>query len=169
MIVLMAGLPASGKSTLCRELAVLTSGIVLNKDQIRAALFAPGDIEYSSGQDNFCVEVMLKTAAYVLNRDPQRVVFLDGRTFSMRCQIDEVVAAAVKLGQPWRILQCVCSEQTARTRIEQQTGSHPAKDRDYGLYLRVKERFEEITQSKTVIDTEQSLEACVALAREALN
>jgi hypothetical protein len=33
----------------------------------------------------------------------------------------------------------------------------------------VKERFEEITQSKTVIDTEQSLEACVALAWEALN
>ena len=168
MIVLMAGLPGSGKSTLCRELAVVTSGLVLSKDEIRAALFPSSSVEYSSEQDDFCMRVMLDAAAYTLKKDPQRIVFLDGRTFSRRYQLDQVVATAAELGQPWRILECVCSEQTARKRIKEQSGSHPAKDRDYELYLRLKERFQEITLPKTVMDTEQPLQACVALAREAL-
>jgi predicted kinase len=169
MIVLMAGLPGSGKSTLCRELAMLRSGMVLSKDEIRAALFPSPGVEYSREQDDFCMRVMLDAAAYILKKDPRRIVFLDGRTFSRRYQIDQVVATAAELGQPWRILECVCSEQTARMRIEEQSASHPAKDRDYGLYLRVKQQFQEITLPKTVIDTEQSLAACLGLAREALS
>ena len=45
MIILMAGLPGSGKTTLARELARHTEGCVLGKDEIRAALFSPDDIE----------------------------------------------------------------------------------------------------------------------------
>src|ERR1700733_5306097 len=97
MIVVMAGLPGSGKSTLCRELAVLTSGIVLSKDEIRTALFAPADIEYSSRQDDFCMQVVLLTTGYILKKTPQRFVFLDGRTFSRRYQLDPVIATAREL------------------------------------------------------------------------
>lgn len=168
MIVLMAGLPGTGKSTLCRELAAVTAGNVLSKDEIRAALFSASNIEYSTEQDDFCMHIMLETASFLVKKDPKSLVFLDGRTFSRHYQIDRVVAAAVELGQKWRILECVCSEETARRRIEEQLGTHPAKDRDYQLYLRVKERFEEITLPKTVIDTEQPLAACVAAARAAL-
>jgi predicted kinase len=167
MIVVMAGLPGSGKSTLCRELAVLTSGVVLSKDEIRNALFAPADIEYSSQQDDFCMQVVLATAGYILKKTPLRFVLLDGRTFSRRDQIDTVIATALELQQSWRILECVCSDRTARKRIEEQGPAHPAKDRDYELYLRMKQRYEQITLPKTVIDTEQALEVCVARARAA--
>jgi predicted kinase len=168
MIVLMAGLPGSGKSTLARELAARTSGHVLDKDQIRSTLFSSFEIEYSSEQDDFCIQVALETAGYVLRKDPQRFIFLDGRTFSRRAQIDVVLQAATELGQPWRILECVCSEETAQRRMEAQRGEHLASDRDFGLYLRIKAAWEEITLPKTVIDTEQALEACVARALQGL-
>ena len=53
------------------------AGCVLSKDEIRAALFAPDDIEYSTAQDDFCMDVMLQTAGFLLREDPERKVFLD--------------------------------------------------------------------------------------------
>jgi len=81
MIVLMAGLPGTGKSTLARELADRTSGRVLSKDEIRHAIFLPEEIEYSSRQDDFCMQQMLETARLLLSRNRTRVIFLDGRPF----------------------------------------------------------------------------------------
>jgi len=166
----MAGLPGTGKTTLARELAARTlsraSGRVLSKDEIRHALFSAAEIEYSSRQDDFCLDIMLETAGQLLRRDPDRFVFLDGRTFSRRYQIDNVTNAAAALHQSWRILECVCSEQVVRQRIEQQSasGEHPAGNRNFQLYLEVKSRFEAILLPKTVIDTGQPLQDCVEQA-----
>jgi adenylylsulfate kinase len=166
MIVLMAGLPGTGKSTLARELAARTSGRVLSKDEIRHAIFLPEEIKYSSRQDDFCLHLMMETAGYFLRRNSERVIFIDGRPFSRRYQIENVIAAASALQQPWRILECVCSQETARQRLASaaEEGSHPAGNRDFQLYLGVKERFEAITHPKTIIDAEQTLESCVMQA-----
>jgi predicted kinase len=166
MIVLMAGLPGTGKSRLARELALRTGGRVISKDEIRHALFAPDDIDYSARQDDFCVQIMLSTAGELLQADPTRIILLDGRTFSHSYQIENVVNAAASLHQGWRIIECVCSEDTARQRLERQAalGSHPAENRNSQLYLDVKSRFEAITLPKVVIDTEQPLPQCVELA-----
>ncbi len=168
MIVLMAGLPGSGKSTLARELSRRTSGRVLSKDEIRHAIFLPEEIEYSSRQDDYCLQIMMETAGYLLGRDRARMIFLDGRPFSRRYQIENVIGAADSLGQPWRILECVCSEETARVRLAADAEGHPAGNRDFQLYLEVKARFEAITHVKTVIDTERPLGTCVELALAAL-
>jgi len=168
MLVLMAGLPGTGKSTLCRTLAAELGGTVLDKDQIRSGLFPPADIEHSTGQDEFCMRVMLKVAGYLFRKNPTRLIFLDGRTFSRRYQLDRATGYAEAIGQPWRILECVCSGETARRRLESD-GAHLAANRDFRLYLQVKAQFEEITLPKTVINTDRPLAEAVALAKTALS
>ena len=162
----MAGLPGTGKTTLAHELARHTSGRVLSKDEFRHALFMPNEIEYSTRQDDFCQELMLKIAGYLLARDPDRRIFLDGRPFSRRYQIENVLSVADSLHQPWRIVECVCSGETARQRLNSDldAGQHPAGNRNFDLYLEVKERFEAITFPKAVIYTDGLVEDCVAQA-----
>jgi len=170
MIVLMAGLPGSGKSTLARKLAARTSGRVVSKDEVRHAIFTSEEIEYSSRQDDFCLRLMVEAAGYLLSQNPARYIFLDGRPFSRRYQIENVLNAAEAMRQPCRILECVCQEETARRRLEADvaTGAHAAGNRNFQLYLDVRARFETITFDKTVIDTEQSLATCVEQGLAAL-
>ena len=169
MLILMAGLPGSGKSALARALAAESGGTVLDKDEIRASLFSPGDIEYSTEQDDFCMGIMLKVAGHLFRKDPSRQVFIDGRTFSRTYQLARATGFAEALSQPWRILECVCSENTARERLAVDPAHHhPAANRDFNLYLQVQARFEEIVLPKTIVDTDQPLEACVRIAKAAL-
>jgi hypothetical protein len=111
--------------------------------------------------------VMLKVAGYLFRKDPARIVFLDGRTFSQTYQLKRATGFAEAIGQSWRILECTCSESTARRRLSHDS-NHVATNRNFDLHLKVKSRFEEITFPKTVIDTDQPLEACIHVATAAL-
>jgi hypothetical protein len=60
-------------------------------------------------------------------------------------------------------LECVCSDSTVRRRLEAdfESGTHLAGNRTYQMYLEVKSRFETIAHPKTIVDTDQPLEACI--------
>jgi predicted kinase len=156
MLLILAGLPGTGKSTLARALAERSGAYVLDKDGMRAALFPAKLIEYSREQNDFVVRVMLKVAGWILRREPGAIVILDGRPFAKKYQLDQVVAFAEWIKTPWRIVECTCAESTARARL--QSGTHPAADRDFAMYQRTRDEWEEIERPKLVVNTEGDVE-----------
>ncbi len=167
MIVLMAGLPGTGKTTLARELAGRTGGRVVSKDDVRHALFSVEEIEYSPRQDDFCLQIMLRDGGISFVAESRRgMMFLDGRPFSRRYQIENVLNAAdrcVSLGGYWNAF-ARRKQLGDGLQADAATGAHAAGNRDFQLYLEVKARFEAITFDKTVIDTDRSLDSCVEQA-----
>ncbi len=155
----MAGLPGTGKTTLARALAERVNGVVLSKDEVRAALFPEHLIDFSVEQDDLCMNAVIRAAQYLAKPECASFIFFDGRTFSRSYQIEQVITAAETCGAAWKILHLWCPDDVAKQRLEQDRAEdHLAKNRDFDLYLELKSRFEPITRPKLDVDTSQSLE-----------
>jgi adenylylsulfate kinase len=172
MLILMVGLPGTGKSTLSRALVERFGGFVIDKDIIRPALFGPSEVDYTVEQDDFCQDIMLETAAYLLKRKPKLRVFLDGRPFSREYQRERVGAAACQIGTELAVIECVASEETALARIRRdlESGAHLAANRTVDLYYVKRSDFERepVKEERLQISSDESLENCLAKAEKYL-
>jgi hypothetical protein len=101
------------------------------------------------------MQAIFHAATYIGKTFPQQPIIIDGRTFLRTKQIDGLFALARSLNETPRIIECVCSEEVSRQRLEHDLaqGHHPAKNRTYDLYLAVKEEAEPITAPHLVLDT----------------
>lgn len=173
MIVAMAGLPGVGKSTLARLIADslrrglvpgCADAVVLDKDQVRACLFPPSRMDYSRAQNDFCMDVLYRTAGWLVHRDRSLTVIIDGCTYSRSDQVTTLRGFGWELGENVRIIECVCDEEVALSRIEHDraTKCHPAGDRGATLYHTLRNAAEPIGRPKLVVDTGQSTELCLA-------
>jgi predicted kinase len=166
-VVLMAGLPATGKTTLAEALAANTGGLVLNKDCVREAMF-PGDwTEYTSEQDDVVMEAVYSAARYLLRHQKPPFLYLDGRTYRQRSHVDQAIALAEESGSSWKILHLVCDRNVIQERLA--NGTHIARNRNFELYLRLEQNSEPIERPFLLVDTAQplqsSLENCLAYLR----
>jgi predicted kinase len=163
LLVAMAGLPGTGKSTLAAALAEALPAVVLDKDKLRAGLIPTEKIEYSRAQDDYIFELLLKAAEYNLNRG--RNVILDGRTYTRRYQVERVELFAREQEADLRIIECVCPDELAFSRLENdlRTGGHPAGNRTTELYESMKATSEPITTEHLTLKTDQGVEALVVI------
>jgi predicted kinase len=138
-VLALCGLPGTGKSTLARALAPALDAAHLDKDVLRAALFAPGQIEHSREQDDLCCRLLYEVAAWLLRTGRRRAVVLDGRTYLRAGQLDPVRALARDGGARLALVECTCAPELARARLQQDVaqGAHPAGDRDPALHARL--------------------------------
>ncbi len=172
MLITMAGLPGTGKTTIADQLGKRLNAVVLNKDDIRAKLFSKETIYFSRKQDDLCMEVIFIISEYLLRANPEQTIIIDGRTFSKSYQVEQLLSRAESLKVKPVIIECVCDDAIAKQRLDndQRAGAHPAGNRTYKLYLALKEKAEPITVGHLVIDTskeslENSVERCVEYLR----
>jgi len=161
LLIAMAGLPGTGKSTLAAALAEALPAVLLEKDKLRAGLIPADRIEYSRAQDDYIFELLMKAAEYNLNRG--RHVILDGRTFTRRYQVDRVELFAKEHKADLRIIECICPEELALVRLQGdlQIGEHPAGNRTPELYQTLKAEIEQIVPDHIVVDTSCDLNTCL--------
>ena len=142
-VIVLVGLPGAGKSTLAGALARrLPDARVLDKDEVRHALFAPCD--YTSTERDVVFAAMLDAARYHLGRG--RAVIFDGLTFSRRAQVAAAEAVAEEAGAFAAVIVCDVPVEVAIERCEADAAagdSHLASNRDAALVRRVAREMEE--------------------------
>lgn len=166
----MTGLPGTGKSALAKAITAKLPALILDKDVLRAALFPPDKIKYSTRQNDFVMNIMLQLANFYIQSDPTQNIILDGRPFSKEYQVNTVVRYAHNHAWDLRFIYCTCPDEIIKARIEHDiaAGKHLAADRDFAMYLRVKAGYEPLKAPHLCVDTSKPLDVCVSRSLEYL-
>lgn len=147
MIVQLAGLPGTGKSTLAAAIGVRLGPacLVLDKDRVRFALYTSAHTEYSRCQDDFVISLLHQAAERHLASRMGATVILE-RTCTRAYQVSDVAALAARAGCPLALIECVCPDHVARRRLARGCDDgHPAENREFALYQKLKTEAEPIT------------------------
>lgn len=154
-MILMCGLPASGKSWLAPRLARPLRAAVLHSDVRRKTMAGvkpttrvKDDYEsglYSPQRKRATYRSLLEDAIEGLQAGHSVIV---DATFSRRAYRSEFVDAAARLGLPYYVVHVTSSDEVVRERlVRREREGRSASDADLAVYLREKESFEPPTET----------------------
>jgi len=138
MIIIVIGLPGTGKTTFSKGLADHLDALHLNTDIIRDQLCLRG--QYDRKTKNLIYKTMQEKAATAL-KEGQKVV-LDGTFYKKRLR-KNYIAFAKKLEKPIKWIELKATEKAIKERVQQKRTYSEA---DYEVYLKVKAAFEPMHQ-----------------------
>lgn len=157
VLIMMSGLPGSGKSHLSRILAERIRAVVIESDAVRKALFPQPcySADESTTVHRTCQQVMRR----LLTRGV-RVVF--DATNLVEFQREIIYSLARRSGARLLIVRAVAPEEVIRERLtRRQEGADSASDADWHVYRRMAHREQKIQQPHVCIDTTQDTEDAV--------
>jgi hypothetical protein len=146
MLVLVCGLPGSGKSTVAAAVNERLSGELLRTDEIRKALFDKPD--YTKEEKEFVYDQIEKLVEIWLMRG--KSVVIDG-TFYRKALRKRFIDISKGLKVPIKIVECVCGENVVEKRMGCRRGD--PSDADFCVYKKVKSQWEPIKEKHITVDT----------------
>jgi predicted kinase len=168
-LIVFAGLPGSGKTTLATLLAKEIGAVLLNKDVLRAALFVPEHIEYSSRQNDFCMELLYDLAGYHLRNFPDRDIIIDGRTYSKKQQVDRLLHRANEWPFDLFMIECRARMEMLLIRVQADGSQHLAQDRTVEMVKASYLAAEAMEVDRLIVPTDElSTSEALQLIREQL-
>ena len=147
-LYMVCGLPGTGKTTIAKELAKLTGGIVLRTDEIRKQILT--DPKYTPEEKGRVYEAMLRTAGSMLRVG--RDVILDA-TFHKEREREAAGRIARKAGKKLAVIEARCDEKTVMEHLRKREGKGDASDADFKVYKKIEKEWEPIEEKHFVIVT----------------
>jgi predicted kinase len=149
MLILICGLPATGKSTVARKLAKALGAEVLRTDIIRRELMA--EPTYSEDEKAMIYSAVFLIADYLVKHDVN--VIIDG-TFYRESYRKIPKKIAGKRGKRFFLIETRCPEDIVLRRLEKRKRNlRSPSDADVNVYHKIKGLFEEIKEDHFVVDT----------------
>ncbi len=149
MLILICGLPATGKSTVARRLAKALDAELLRTDIIRKDLIK--DPKYSEEEKEQVYGAVFLIADYLIKADVN--VVIDGTFYhnSLRNKAREI---AKKRGKRFFLIETRCPEDIVLKRLEgRKRNLRSPSDADVEVYYKIKGLFEEIEGEHIEIET----------------
>lgn len=155
MLLLIAGLPGTGKTSIARAFAALSGARHLNSDALRRELGLMG--HYRPEDKERVYQTLLLRAREALLRGETVVIDSTFYKESIRAPFR---ALARDCGSDLRWVEVTASEASLRERL-----SHPRPDSeaDFGVYEKIRDQFEPLQEDRLSIDTDDETPESAAL------
>ncbi len=158
VLLLLSGLPGTGKSFLARRLAEALPFVIIESDVVRKILF-PQPL-YTAQESRWVHRTCHALMAKLLKRGV-RVIY--DATNLIEYHRELVYRIAQKAGARLVVVKTVASEEVVRERLRaRQEGVRELSDADWRVYRRMASRQEQVSHPHLVIDTSEDLEEAVA-------
>ena len=148
MLILVCGLPGSGKSSFSKKLLkkISPEPVYLNSDILRKEIIK--NPKYSSEERGKVYDELADRAQKALASN--NTVIVDA-TFNQANERKHFLELGKAIGTEVHILFCVLSEAETKKRIMKRKNS--PSEADFGVYLKIKAEFEPIKEKHLVLDS----------------
>jgi predicted kinase len=146
-IILVCGLPSTGKSTVAKAIAKkMKDAVVLRTDEIRKKLIQKP--KYTEDEKKFVYGIIFMLTESLLKNGVTCII--DG-TFYKKSFIKELKNIASENRAKLSIIECVLDEKILEKRIKKRKKG--LSDADFEVYKKIKKQWEPIKEKHIVFDT----------------